>query len=82
MDLAPGARRRTPAGVALAVLDQRDLVLGIWVALLPVWTMPMWLQRSPSPARRDPRSDQRDRPRDRGAHGTGLESTNQLRARP
>jgi hypothetical protein len=43
LDIAPGTRRRTPGGVALAVLDQGDLVLGIWVCLAPVWVMPVWL---------------------------------------
>ena len=43
LDIAPGRRRHGPGGVALAVLDQGDLVLGIWVALLPIWTMPVWL---------------------------------------
>jgi CDP-diglyceride synthetase len=43
LDIAPGAQRRTPGGAALSVLDQGDLVLGIWVALLPVWVMPVWL---------------------------------------
>jgi len=43
LDIAPGARRRTPGGVALALLDQGDLVLGIWVWLLPIWVMPVWL---------------------------------------
>ena len=43
LDIAPGARRRSPGGVALAVLDQGDLVLGIWVLLAPVWVMPVWL---------------------------------------
>jgi CDP-archaeol synthase len=42
LDIAPGARRRSPGGVALAVLDQGDLVLGIWVLLAPVWVMPLW----------------------------------------
>jgi hypothetical protein len=40
LDIAPGQRRHSAGGVALAVLD---LVLGIWVALLPIWTMPVWL---------------------------------------
>ena len=41
---APGSiRRRSPGGLALALLDQGDLVLGIWVCLLPVWVMPVWL---------------------------------------
>jgi hypothetical protein len=43
LDIAPGARRRSAGGVALALLDQGDLVLGIWVCLLPVWVMPVWL---------------------------------------
>jgi CDP-archaeol synthase len=43
LDIAPGARLRTPGGVALAPLDQGDLVLGIWVCLLPIWVMPVWL---------------------------------------
>jgi CDP-2,3-bis-(O-geranylgeranyl)-sn-glycerol synthase len=43
LDIAPGARRRSVGGVALALLDQGDLVLGIWVCLLPVWVMPVWL---------------------------------------
>ena len=43
LDIAPGARRRSPGGAALAVLDQGDLVLGIWVFLAPVWVMPVWL---------------------------------------
>ena len=43
LDIAPGQRRHSAGGVALAVLDQGDLVLGTWVALLPIWTMPVWL---------------------------------------
>jgi hypothetical protein len=43
LDIAPGSQRRGPAGLALSVLDQGDLVLGIWVALLPIWAMPVWL---------------------------------------
>jgi CDP-2,3-bis-(O-geranylgeranyl)-sn-glycerol synthase len=43
LGIAPGARRHSPVGVALAVLDQGDLVIGIWVALLPIWVMPVWL---------------------------------------
>jgi CDP-2,3-bis-(O-geranylgeranyl)-sn-glycerol synthase len=43
LDIAPGSRRRSLGGVALAVLDQGDLVLGIWVCLAPVWVMPVWL---------------------------------------
>jgi hypothetical protein len=43
LDIAPGTRRHSRGGVALAVLDQGDLVLGIWVLLMPVWVMPVWL---------------------------------------
>jgi CDP-2,3-bis-(O-geranylgeranyl)-sn-glycerol synthase len=43
LDIAPGTRRRSPGGFALAVLDQGDLVIGIWVFLAPVWVMPVWL---------------------------------------
>jgi CDP-2,3-bis-(O-geranylgeranyl)-sn-glycerol synthase len=43
LDIAPGSRRRSPGGVALAILDQGDLVLGIWVCLAPAWVMPVWL---------------------------------------
>jgi CDP-2,3-bis-(O-geranylgeranyl)-sn-glycerol synthase len=39
LGIAPGATRRSPAGVLLALLDQGDVVLGIWVALLPIWVM-------------------------------------------
>jgi CDP-archaeol synthase len=43
LDIAPGTQRRGPVGLALSLLDQGDLVLGIWVALLPIWVMPVWL---------------------------------------
>ena len=43
LDIAPGTRRRSAGGGALALLDQGDLVLGIWVCLLPIWVMPVWL---------------------------------------
>jgi CDP-2,3-bis-(O-geranylgeranyl)-sn-glycerol synthase len=43
LGIAPGRRRRSAAGAAFALLDQGDLVLGIWVCLLPVWVMPLWL---------------------------------------
>jgi hypothetical protein len=41
LGIAPGRRRWTPGGVALVVFDQADFVLGVWVALLPLWRMPM-----------------------------------------
>jgi CDP-diglyceride synthetase len=37
--IAPGARRRSPVGIALAIFDQGDFVLGVWIALLPIWAM-------------------------------------------
>ena len=40
LGIAPGRRRWTPGGVALVVFDQADFVLGVWVALLPLWRMP------------------------------------------
>jgi hypothetical protein len=40
LGIAPGSRRWTPAGVALVVFDQADFVLGVWLALLPLWRMP------------------------------------------
>jgi CDP-diglyceride synthetase len=39
LGIAPGARRRSAVGALLSVLDQGDLVLGIWVLLLPLWAM-------------------------------------------
>ena len=43
LDIAPGTGQRSAGGGALALLDQGDLVLGIWVCLLPIWVMPVWL---------------------------------------
>ena len=40
LGIAPGTQRRGAAGWAFVALDQFDLVLGVWVALLPVWVMP------------------------------------------
>lgn len=40
LDIAPGAQRRSVAGATFFVLDQGDLVLGIWAGLLPLWRMP------------------------------------------
>jgi hypothetical protein len=39
LDIEPGSRRRSALGIALAVFDQGDFVLGIWLALAPVWMM-------------------------------------------
>jgi CDP-2,3-bis-(O-geranylgeranyl)-sn-glycerol synthase len=40
LGVAPGTQRGGATGLALSALDQFDLVLGVWVALLPVWMMP------------------------------------------
>jgi CDP-2,3-bis-(O-geranylgeranyl)-sn-glycerol synthase len=40
LGIAPGTQRRGAAGWAFVALDQFDLVLGVYVALLPVWAMP------------------------------------------
>jgi hypothetical protein len=40
LGIDPGGRRWTAGGVALVVFDQADFVLGIWVALRPLWRMP------------------------------------------
>jgi len=39
LDIAPGAQHRSPLGVLLSLYDQGDFVPGIWLLLLPVWTM-------------------------------------------
>lgn len=39
LDIAPGAQRRTPGGPALIVLDQADLVPGVWLCLAPVYVL-------------------------------------------
>jgi hypothetical protein len=36
LDIAPGTQRHTPGGLALIVLDQADLVPGVWLCLAPV----------------------------------------------
>jgi hypothetical protein len=43
LDVAPGTQATGARGVALTALDQGDLVLGVWVALLPLYAMPLWL---------------------------------------
>jgi len=40
LGIAPGTQRWTAGGVALVVFDQADFVLGIWLALSPLWRMP------------------------------------------
>lgn len=39
LDIAPGDRRTSPAGLALVLWDQADFVPAIWLTLLPLWTM-------------------------------------------
>jgi hypothetical protein len=40
LGIAPGAHRRSGAGLALAVWDQADFVPVTWVLLRPIWRMP------------------------------------------
>jgi hypothetical protein len=40
LGIAPGRQRWTPGGVALVLFDQGDFVVGIWLALLPIYRMP------------------------------------------
>ena len=39
LGIAPGAQRRSGAGIAISIFDQADIVVGIWVCLLPIWAM-------------------------------------------
>jgi CDP-archaeol synthase len=39
LGIPPGAQRRSPAGVAIAVFDQADWVPTAWLLLRPVWRM-------------------------------------------
>jgi hypothetical protein len=39
LGIAPGARRRTPGGVALTLYDQGDFVPWVWLTLAPIWVM-------------------------------------------
>ncbi|HEY6005681.1 MAG TPA: CDP-archaeol synthase [Anaeromyxobacter sp.] len=39
LDIAPGARRASALGALLAVFDQGDFVLGVWLLLGPIWRM-------------------------------------------
>jgi hypothetical protein len=41
LDIAPGTQRRDAAGLALILLDQADLVPGIWLCLAPVYVLPV-----------------------------------------
>jgi hypothetical protein len=39
LDIAPGTQRRGSGGLALTVLDQADLVPGVWLCLAPVYVL-------------------------------------------
>jgi CDP-2,3-bis-(O-geranylgeranyl)-sn-glycerol synthase len=39
LGVPPGRQVRSRLGVALSMLDQGDVVIGVWIALLPVWAM-------------------------------------------
>jgi CDP-archaeol synthase len=39
LGIAPGNRGRSAPGVAIAVFDQGDFVLGSWLTLAPLWRM-------------------------------------------
>jgi CDP-2,3-bis-(O-geranylgeranyl)-sn-glycerol synthase len=39
LGIEPGERAGTPVGVALAIHDQADFVLGAWPLLAPIWRM-------------------------------------------
>jgi hypothetical protein len=41
LDIAPGTQRRGGSGIALIVLDQADLVPGVWLCLAPVYVLPV-----------------------------------------
>ena len=41
LDIAPGTQRRDGTGLALIVLDQADLVPGVWLCLAPVYVLPV-----------------------------------------
>jgi CDP-archaeol synthase len=44
LGVAPGSQHGGVAGALLSILDQGDLVLGIWVLLAPVYVVPLgWL---------------------------------------
>jgi hypothetical protein len=40
LGIEPGRRRLTALGAVLILYDQGDFVIGSWVTLLPIWTMP------------------------------------------
>jgi hypothetical protein len=42
LDIAPGAQRRSVAGLLLTLFDQADFVPVVWLLLLPLWVMRPW----------------------------------------
>jgi CDP-2,3-bis-(O-geranylgeranyl)-sn-glycerol synthase len=40
LGIEPGRRRQSALGLALILYDQGDFVVGSWLTLLPIWTMP------------------------------------------
>jgi hypothetical protein len=42
LDIAPGSQRSSWSGRAITLLDQGDLVIGIWVCLLPIHVLSVW----------------------------------------
>jgi hypothetical protein len=38
--ISPGQRVSSPMGIALSILDQGDLVIAVFILLLPVWSVP------------------------------------------
>jgi hypothetical protein len=41
LNIAPGTQRRSAGGLAMIVLDQADLVPGVWLCLAPVYVLPI-----------------------------------------
>jgi|SRR5215831_11427388 len=39
LGIAPGAQERSALGIAFAIFDQGDFVLGVWLLLAPIWFM-------------------------------------------
>jgi hypothetical protein len=41
LNIAPGTQRRSAGGLAMILLDQADLVPGVWLCLAPVYVLPI-----------------------------------------
>lgn len=39
LDIAPGKQRGSLVGALISIFDQGDFVVGVWIALLPIWVM-------------------------------------------